>query len=133
SSESLPAIAAAGGSFKRLPQPESCCLDPSNTFLQRQDTDPQAVQMLLAQFVSRAARFEEGRVGFQQGAGVLTGSRPSVVPEQELSLAASMDMMAEEQRVKRTLTEEAKKRKGESERARSRRTRVNLGLTFSGW
>ncbi|KAG8000375.1 P2Y purinoceptor 14 [Nibea albiflora] len=43
-----------------------------------------------------------------------------------------MDMMAEEQRVKRTLTEEAKKRKGESERARSRRTRVNLGLTFSG-
>ncbi|KAG8014869.1 hypothetical protein GBF38_003550 [Nibea albiflora] len=42
-------------------------------------------------------------------------------------------MMAEEQRVKRTLTEEAKKRKGESERARSRRTRVNLGLTFSGW
>ncbi|KAG8009682.1 hypothetical protein GBF38_019037 [Nibea albiflora] len=46
--------------------------------------------------------------------------------------AASMDMMAEEQRVKRTLTEEAKKRKGESERARSRRTRVNLGLTFSG-
>ncbi|KAG8005852.1 hypothetical protein GBF38_003605, partial [Nibea albiflora] len=41
-----------------------------------------------------------------------------------------MDMMAEEQRVKRTLTEEAKKRKGESERARSRRTRVNLGLTL---
>ncbi|KAG8009681.1 hypothetical protein GBF38_019036, partial [Nibea albiflora] len=38
--------------------------------------------------------------------------------------AASMDMMAEEQRVKRTLTEEAKKRKGESERARSRRTRT---------
>ncbi|TKS70535.1 hypothetical protein D9C73_004604 [Collichthys lucidus] len=41
--------------------------------------------------------------------------------------------MAEEKRVKRTLTEEAKKRKGESERARSRRTRVNVGLTFSGW
>ncbi|TKS75175.1 Ephrin type-B receptor 1-A [Collichthys lucidus] len=37
--------------------------------------------------------------------------------------------MAEEKRVKRTLTEEAKKRKGESERARSRRTRVNVGLT----
>ncbi|KAG8008858.1 Protein HID1, partial [Nibea albiflora] len=61
-------------------------------------------------------------------------NRANVVPEPELSKrgsAASMDMMAEEQRVKRALTEEAMKRKGESERARSRRTRVNLGLTFS--
>ncbi|KAG8014899.1 hypothetical protein GBF38_003607, partial [Nibea albiflora] len=39
--------------------------------------------------------------------------------------------MAEEQRVKRTLTEEAKKRKGESERARSRRTRLNSSLQLN--
>ncbi|KAG8001145.1 hypothetical protein GBF38_006685, partial [Nibea albiflora] len=52
-------------------------------------------------------------------------SRADVMPEP--GSAASMDIMAEEIRMKRTLTEEAKKRKGESERAR----RENLGLTLA--
>ncbi|KAG8012935.1 hypothetical protein GBF38_020904 [Nibea albiflora] len=54
-----------------------------------------------------------------------------VVPEQEPCNQPHVDMMAEEQRVKRTLTEEAEKRKGESERARSRRTRINVGTKSS--
>ncbi|KAG8003351.1 Ephrin type-B receptor 1, partial [Nibea albiflora] len=65
-------------------------------------------------------------------------SGAGVVPEQELGTravspgsAASTNMMAEEQRVKRTLTEEAKKRKGESERARSRRTRSQTSVLNS--
>lgn len=39
----------------------------------------------------------------------------------------------EVKRTKEMLSEEAKKKEGESKRTRRRRTRVNLGLTFSGW
>ncbi|TKS67987.1 hypothetical protein D9C73_002047 [Collichthys lucidus] len=61
------------------------------------------------------------RAGLSNGARMMDLTQTEFNEDAKTCSAASMDMMAEEQRVKRTLTEEAKKRKGEKE---SRRVEV---------